>query len=455
METKKHILIVDDVITNLEVAGDVLKDKYQLSMAKSGAQALEFLKKAKPDLILLDVRMPGMDGYETLEHIKSNVETSNIPVVFLTVDDKRESEIKGLKMGAMDFILKPFEPDIMLSRIEKILQIEDLRKNLSNSAKKDPLTNIWNRKYLEDDMERYFINKNRGVFIIFDVDNFKKANDTYGHVFGDNLLCKFARILENKVGPKDIAARLGGDEFAVFLKGDYTDEEINTYCEMILIEVHRDMKDEQEASYNPTVSIGISVAPEDGTDMLTLYNRADKALYFVKQNGKDFYHYYKQREEYLNSTIDNFNSEQDMNRLENIIKEKDLDNGALRVEYEGFKNIVHFVQRTISRSNQNVWIILLTLTHTGPGKLATEELEVAMNEVERAIIVSLRKGDVTTLYSSFQYVTLLMDASEEDAREIAKRIITTWQDVSNDRHMSLTYNLKNIEAELKQLYYIV
>lgn len=449
METKKHILIVDDVTTNLKVAGDVLKDKYQLSMAKSGAQALEFLKKAKPDLILLDVRMPGMDGYETLEHIKSNVETSNIPVVFLTVDDKRESEIKGLKMGAMDFILKPFEPDIMLSRIEKILQIEDLRKNLSNSAKKDPLTNIWNRKYLEDDMERYFINKNRGVFIIFDVDNFKKANDTYGHVFGDNLLCKFARILENKVGPKDIAARLGGDEFAVFLKGDYTDEEINTYCEMILIEVHRDMKDEAESSFNPTVSIGISVAPEDGTDMLTLYNRADKALYFVKQNGKDFYHYYKQREEYLNSTIENFNSEQDMNRLENIIKEKDLDNGALRVEYEGFKNIVHFVQRTISRSNQNVWIILLTLTHTGPGKLTTEELEVAMNEVERAIVVSLRKGDVTTLYSSFQYVTLLMDASEDDAREIAKRIITTWQDVSNDKHMSLTYNLKNIEAELK------
>ena len=449
MDAKKHILIVDDVTTNLKVAGDVLKDKYQLSMAKSGAQALEFLKKAKPDLILLDVRMPGMDGYETLEHIKSNVETSNIPVVFLTVDDKRESEIKGLKMGAMDFILKPFEPDIMLSRIEKILQIEDLRKNLSNSAKKDPLTNIWNRKYLEDDMERYFINKNRGVFIIFDVDNFKKANDTYGHVFGDNLLCKFARILDNKVGPKDVAARIGGDEFAVFLKGDYTDEEINSYCEMILIDVHRDMKEDDEPLYNPTVSIGISVAPEDGSDMLTLYNRADKALYYVKQNGKDFYHYYKQREEYLNSKIDNFNSEQDMNRLENIIKEKDLDNGALRVEYEGFKNIVHFVQRTISRSNQNVWIILLTLTHTGPDKLSTEELEVAMNEVERAIVVSLRKGDVTTLYSSFQYVTLLMDATEDDAREIAKRIITTWQDVSNDKHMSLTYNLKNIEAELK------
>ncbi len=444
MDRKKHILIVDDVTTNLKVAADVLKDNYQLSMAKSGAQALEFLKKAKPDLILLDVRMPGMDGYETLEKIKSNSETSNIPVVFLTVDDQRESEIKGLKMGAMDFILKPFEPEIMLSRIEKILQIEDLRKNLSNSAKKDPLTGIWNRKFIEDDMEKYFLTKNKGIFILFDVDNFKKVNDTYGHVFGDSILCKFARIIENKVGVRDVEARIGGDEFAVFLKGDYTDDEINSYCEMILKSVHNDMRDESELSYNPTVSIGISVAPDDGMDFQTLYHRADKALYYVKQNGKDGYHYYKQREEYLNSTIDNFNSELDLSRLEGFMKEKNYENGALRVEYEGFKNIVHFVQRTIARSNQTVWMILLTLTHSGPEKLTTEQLEEAMQQVERAIVVSLRMGDVTTQYSSFQYVTLLMNADEEDSRQIAQRIITTWQDVSEDKHMTLTYDLKNI-----------
>ncbi len=444
MDRKKHILIVDDVTTNLKVAADVLKDNYQLSMAKSGAQALEFLKKAKPDLILLDVRMPGMDGYETLEKIKSNSETSNIPVVFLTVDDQRESEIKGLKMGAMDFILKPFEPEIMLSRIEKILQIEDLRKNLSNSAKKDPLTGIWNRKFIEDDMEKYFLTKNKGIFILFDVDNFKKVNDTYGHVFGDSILCKFARIIENKVGVRDVEARIGGDEFAVFLKGDYTDDEINSYCEMIIKSVHNDMRDESELSYNPTVSIGISVAPDDGMDFQTLYHRADKALYYVKQNGKDGYHYYKQREEYLNSTIDNFNSELDLSRLEGFMKEKNYENGALRVEYEGFKNIVHFVQRTIARSNQTVWMILLTLTHSGPEKLTTEQLEEAMQQVERAIGVSLRMGDVTTQYSSFQYVTRLMNADEEDSRQIAQRIITTWQDVSEDKHMTLTYDLKNI-----------
>ena len=142
MEKAKHILIVDDVTTNLKLAAEVLQEHYKLSMAKSGQQAIQFLEKAKPDLILLDIRMPEMDGYQTLERIKANPNTANIPVVFLTVDDQRESEIKGLKMGAMDFILKPFEPEVMLSRIEKILQIEDLRKNLSISARKDVLTGL-------------------------------------------------------------------------------------------------------------------------------------------------------------------------------------------------------------------------------------------------------------------------------------------------------------------------
>ena len=447
MDHKKHILIVDDVTTNLKLAADVLKDNYQLSMAKSGAQALEFLKKAKPDLILLDVRMPGMDGYETLEHIKSNIDTANIPVVFLTVDDQRESEIKGLKMGAMDFILKPFEADIMLSRIEKILQIEDLRKNLSNSARKDPLTNIWNRKYLEDDIEKYFNLKNRGVFIIFDVDNFKKVNDTYGHMFGDSILCKFTSILSDKTGPKDVAARMGGDEFAIFLKGEYSDDEINRYCDMILEAVHVEMRDEVEVTYNPSISIGISVAPDDGTDFQTLYNKADKALYYVKQNGKDNYHYYRQREESVMSQIDNFNSEMDLKKLQNVFKEKNPKEGAFRVEYEGFKHIVHFLTRSISRSGQSVWLVLFTISHPDAVKLTTEELEASMKEAERAIVVSLRQGDVTTQYSSFQHVALLTNASEDDSRQIAQRIITTWQDISENKYISLKYDIMKIDAE--------
>lgn len=444
MDQRKHILIVDDVTTNLKMAADVLKDNYRLSLAKSGSQALDFLSKNKPDLILLDIKMPGMDGYETLERIKADKEIANIPVVFLTVDNKQESEIKGLKMGAMDFILKPFEPQVMLSRIEKILQIEDLRMKLSNSSQKDPLTDLWNRKYLEDEVNKFFSVKNKGVFVIADVDNFKKINDTYGHIFGDSVLCKLAHVLNDNAGPRDIVARLGGDEFVIFLKGDYTDKEINQFCTMIMNTVHEELKDENEASYYPSISMGIAVAPNDGDDFITLYNKADKALYYVKQNAKDNYHYYRQRVENLYSEIENFNSEADMNKLESLIKEN-VSKGAMRVEYDGFKHIVNFVSRTIDRSGQKVWMILFTLVNTKKYKLGPEELEKSMKEVERAIVVSLRKGDVTTQYSSFQYITLLLDADEEDSRQIAQRIISTWQDMQDNNSLSLVYDLKKIE----------
>ena len=126
----KHILMVDDSTTNLKSAAEVLQPFYQLSMAKSGKQALQFLKRSIPDLILLDLMMPEMDGYAVMEQIKLNPLTAGIPIIFLTADSEQASERKGLQMGAMDFITKPFKAEAMLGRIEKVLQMEDMRKNL-------------------------------------------------------------------------------------------------------------------------------------------------------------------------------------------------------------------------------------------------------------------------------------------------------------------------------------
>ena len=133
----KHILMVDDNTTNLKVAASVLSPYYKLSMAKSGKQALGFLKKSKPDLILLDIKMPEMDGYQTMEEIKLNPDTADIPVIFLTADTEHESEMKGIRMGALDFITKPFEESVMLGRIEKVLMMEDVRKNLIDNNSDD------------------------------------------------------------------------------------------------------------------------------------------------------------------------------------------------------------------------------------------------------------------------------------------------------------------------------
>ena len=451
MEKAKHILIVDDVTTNLKLAAEVLQEHYKLSMAKSGQQALMFLQKAKPDLILLDVRMPEMDGYQTLERIKANPSTANIPVVFLTVDDQRESEIRGLKMGAMDFILKPFEPEVMLSRIDKILQIEDLRKNLSISARKDVLTGLWNRKHLEDEVERYLDGKGQmAVFMIMDIDNFKQVNDTKGHIMGDAILECIGNILKNSVGPRDVAARIGGDEFAVFLKGDYTDGEISQYCEMLFSQFESDLADVTGAKDEITLSVGISQVPMDAYDYFGLYSKADKALYYVKQNGKNDYHFYSRKEdepELIN--IESEDSSVDMEKLEQFVEERNEVEGAYRVEYEGFKHIYHFVSRGLGRNGQTVQMALFTLNYIKSMGITHEMLQDAMKELERAIIVSLRQGDVTTQYSSFQYVVLLMNTSDENGEKVVQRIIDTWEQMNEYSGIQLDYAIKQVEARTK------
>lgn len=452
MDRRKHILIVDDVTTNLKLASDVLQDRYRLSMAKSGRQALDFLEKAKPDLILLDVRMPDMDGYETLENIKANPETSGIPVVFLTVDDQRESEIKGLKMGAMDFILKPFEPEVMLSRIDKILQIEDLRKNLTNSARKDSLTGLWNRKYLEEDVEKYLTGDNaKGAFLVMDIDRFKMINDSFGHMVGDRVITEFANLINQKVGPRDIAARLGGDEFVVFLKGQYAYEEVIEYCTIVLKEVNENISTLVSGS-DVTASIGIAMIPDDGMSFDELYSNADKALYYVKQNGKNNYHFYRQHEVSLGVSGDaNFDSSKDMKRLENLIREHTLNEGAYKVEYDSFSQIIKFVSRSISRTGEEVQLALFTLVHDPNVKLTMEKLEQSLKELERAVVVSLRQGDVATQFSAFQYVVLLMNTDTEDAKKISERIITTWNEMNDNKFMQLECKFKTLDPKTKEL----
>lgn len=121
----KHILLVDDVSTNLKCVGLILKNKYKLTMVKSGREALDFLNTATPDLVLLDIHMQDMDGYEVMQHMNGNPETANIPVILLTADSEKGSEERGTALGAVDFIRKPFEPQVLLDRIEEVWKTEE------------------------------------------------------------------------------------------------------------------------------------------------------------------------------------------------------------------------------------------------------------------------------------------------------------------------------------------
>lgn len=290
----KHILMVDDVTTNLKCAAEVLQPYYQLSMAKSGKQALNFLKKNRPDLILLDIKMPDMDGYETMEEIKLNPETADIPIIFLTADTDFSSEVKGIKMGAMDFITKPFEADVMLGRIEKVLQMEDMRKNILHSARKDELSGLPNFEAFCESVEAVLRSGITSAhLLVADLDDFARYNESNGVLAGDDALRRFAAgfkelcVEQQLLKEESLVARVGANSFAVFLLEPLTQEDVATYFSKI--------SDCAALTTGLTVSLAVCGIPVIGAEFSTLYSNAEKALYYIKQSGKNNWHIYQEK----------------------------------------------------------------------------------------------------------------------------------------------------------------
>jgi diguanylate cyclase (GGDEF)-like protein len=269
MNDKKHILMVDDVATNLKCAAEIFKDDFRLSMEKSGENALLFLKQIKPDLVILDINMPNMDGYEFLEQMKSDPECAHIPVVFLTSDSDMESEIKSLRMGAMDFIRKPFDPQVMISRIHKILEIEDIKKELSLKSCTDSLTGLWDRKYFEEQVNDSLEQNNQGVFFLIDLDNFKTLMIPMDISLGDDVLKSFCDKVLVLSQDHMFAGRLGGDEFAVFIRGKMEINQTKETALLLIQNLNHAIMNCIGYLEGVGVSVGISVADRDGKDFLT------------------------------------------------------------------------------------------------------------------------------------------------------------------------------------------
>ena len=289
----KHILIVDDVTTNLKSAAEVLQPYYQLSMAKSGKQALNFLKKSRPDLILLDIMMPEMDGYMTMEQIKLNSRTADIPVIFLTADTEYSSELKGIQMGAMDFITKPFEADVMLSRIEKVLQMEDVRKRIVDNTQKDFLTNLWNFDYMSAEIERLLRNESiEGSMILLDLDDFKAFSDSYGHSVANGVIARFAKALKDLAFTDSLLGRTGEDEFLLYYPKALSESEILTMCEELGGFPLQEANLASGGKHTFTVSRAVVKIGTDGKDFDTLYRKLQMAMYHIKKSGKNNVHFY-------------------------------------------------------------------------------------------------------------------------------------------------------------------
>ncbi len=289
-----RVLVVDDEPANLQVLTHILSDKYDISVATSGKSALKRIAAHNPDLILLDVLMPDMDGFEVLAELKENDNSRGIPVIFITGLNEAADEEKGFLLGAVDYIVKPFNNAIVKARVKTHLQIVRHIRTIERLGQIDALTEIPNRRGYEQRMShewsRAVRNKRPISLLMLDVDKFKSYNDTYGHPQGDKLLRSLGGTLEKTIRrAADFAARLGGEEFVVLLPECELEgalavgEKIRAAVEAMII-----LLEGTDEVTRTTASIGVaSVIPQAGVEPKDLMASADAALYRAKCSGRN------------------------------------------------------------------------------------------------------------------------------------------------------------------------
>lgn len=290
METTPTILVVDDDALVREFLAAALVDIGFIELAESGEVALQKVDTVKPDLIVLDVHMPGMDGYEVCTRLQENENTSDIPIVFLTADNTNDGEEHALDVGATDFVRKPISKKIVSRRIINILKHQSAMRKLELLASTDPLTGAYNRRHFLEvsnaELQRSKRYKHPFTVLMLDIDHFKTVNDTHGHNIGDEALKETVSTIQDALRTEDTLGRLGGEEFAVIFPQTVASNAA-LVAERIRGDIARIEIDTPNGPLKFTMSIGISESSDDDRSIEEALTRADKALYEAKENGRN------------------------------------------------------------------------------------------------------------------------------------------------------------------------
>ena len=288
------VLIVDDAKVTRHLVQSILSKDFNLLLAETGQEALALATEHLPDLIVLDAVMPGMDGYTVCRHLKADARTRHIPIIFLTALTGKADETQALASGAIDFITKPINPDVVYARVRNHVEMKLAQDRLEDLSLQDSLTGIPNRRafdrVLEQEWRRGIRSRNPLSLIMGDVDFFKLYNDSLGHQQGDACLCRVAQVFATAVRrPSDLAARYGGEEFACIL-GDTDAEGAALIAEKIRagVEALNLFHPDPGLGHRVTVSLGVATtAPDQRAGMVSLVESADQRLYAAKREGRN------------------------------------------------------------------------------------------------------------------------------------------------------------------------
>ena len=303
-----NILVVDDAPANLQVLAGMLKDRgYKARPVPSGKLALQAARRDPPDLILLDINMPEMNGYEVCEHLQADDNLKGIPVIFISALTELLDKVKAFTIGGVDYLTKPFQMEELHARVETHLKLRRLQIELKEAnarlaeangrlevlAVTDGLTTLKNRRAFQEKLleevgrvARYSAPLS---LLLLDVDHFKQFNDTFGHPAGDGVLRDVARVLQETSRSTDFVARYGGEEFVILLPN--TDQE----GALVMAEKVRAAVERREWRQRPiSVSIGVTTMATANGDGMVLVKEADAALYRSKKNGRNCVHHASQ-----------------------------------------------------------------------------------------------------------------------------------------------------------------
>ncbi|MFX0140635.1 MAG: diguanylate cyclase [Candidatus Hodarchaeota archaeon] len=306
-DTNSKVLVVDDVPLNRKLQQAYLDAVgYKVILAQDGIEALKRAEEESPDLILLDVMMPKMNGFQVCRKLKNSDITRFIPVIMVTALNEIEDKIKGIEAGADDFICKPFNKLELLARVKSLLRIKHLHdelgrkiKELESTQKKlyqlaitDGLTGLYNYRYFNEQLVQELTRAQRhNLFVsvaMLDIDYFKNFNDTHGHPAGDKVLKAIAKLLRSNIRKIDVAARYGGEEFALILiETNKNSAAIVASKIKKLVEEYPFSNQETQPNGKLTISMGIASFPEDAQDPDKLVTLADKRLYKAKAQGRN------------------------------------------------------------------------------------------------------------------------------------------------------------------------
>lgn len=475
----KNVLIIEDDAVNLSCAEMALKSFCLTVPASSVSRALEYLESGTPDLILLDVSLPFMDGFTLTKQIRENARLSNVPVIFLTPALSDDVVKRGTEMGAVDFVTKPFIPSILAEKVYKALLAapevtevpEEKTAAVAPAAKPasapapslselvrpapdfasaplvasampsmadatersihDNLTGLYNRNHAASKINEILTSGQGGALFIIDLDNFSQINEQFGNIAGDTILRQFASVLKSLASVNDVLCRVHGDEFAVFFTGMSDKKQAVDRIERIKSALKKTITNTAGVP-ELTLSAGISKAPSDGTDFASIFDAADKALYHVKQSGKNAYHFFGNTSQFAGGLP------VDIKTLEEMLSSEDETGaGVYRMDFEDFHQVYNFIRRNLKRDKKNVQCVLFTLV-PGEGMTPdTMETELAVEMLEQAVYETLRSGDVSTRYSNRQIVVIVMDADGSAAEGIVKRIA----DAYYKRYLAGRFNL--------------